>query len=353
MKLLTILTIRLQILNVLLVLPSLHSCDAGSLKKRLHLVNLHSNLHSNRKAMREYFIKLHLSVVLAGCTGVLGRLISLHEFPLTFLRVLFACVIIWLISFIRSDRKMPRRGHIPSLFFVGALLGLHWLFFYASIKASNVSVGVVCYSLVGFYSAVLEPLINHRRISVSELLLSLITLAGVTLIFGFDIQFRTGILLGAVSSLLASLFTIYNKRLGDLTQYPSPLMLRWELMGALAVLTAAIPIYFGFFEIAPVVPTLADLCWLLALASFCTIGLQLLQIQVLKKVSAFTVNLTYNLEPVYSIMLAIIFFNESAEMTPAFLAGMSMIILSVALQTISTYRSRRSQPEPMLQTTDE
>ena len=295
--------------------------------------------------MKEFFIRLHLSVILAGFTGVLGRLISIHEFPLTFLRVFFACIVIWLITFIRSDRMMPKRSHIPSLLFVGALLGLHWLFFYASIKASNVSIGVVCYSLVGFYSAVLEPLINRHRFLVRELLLSLITLGGVALIFGFDIQFRTGIILGAISSLLASLFTIYNKRVGDLTQYPSPLMLRWELVGALAILTVAIPFYFGIYEISPVVPTIADLCWLLVLASFCTVGLQLLQIQVLKKLSAFTVNLTYNLEPVYSILLAIIFFNESAEMTPAFLVGLSMIILSVALQTLSTYRERQSIAE--------
>lgn len=292
--------------------------------------------------MREYFIKLHLSVILAGFTGVLGRLISLHEFPLTLLRVLLASIVIWIISFAKADRMMPRRNHIPSLLFVGALLGMHWLFFYGSIKASNVSVGVVCYSLVGFYSAVLEPLINRSRFSVRELLLSLITLAGVMLIFGFDIQFRTGIILGAISSLLASLFTIYNKRVGDLTHYPAPLMLRWELLGALGILTIAIPFYFGFADISPVVPSVADLCWLLVLASVCTVGLQLLQIQVLKKVSAFTVNLTYNLEPVYSILLAIIFFNESAEMTPAFLTGLAMIILSVVLQTLSTMRARQS-----------
>lgn len=297
--------------------------------------------------MRELIIKLHLSVILAGFTGVCGRLISLHEFPLAFLRVLFACVIIWLITFVRADRMMPRRNHIPSLLFVGALLGMHWLFFYASIKASNVSVGVVCYSLVGFYSAVLEPLINHRGFSFRELLLSLITLAGVALIFGFDIQFRTGIVLGAISSLLASLFTIYNKRVGNLTQYPPTLMLRWELLGSLAILTVAIPFFIYFYEITPVVPSAADLGWLLVLASLCTVVLQLLQIQVLKKVSAFTVNLTYNLEPVYSILLAIIIFNESAEMTPAFLTGLSMIILSVILQTLSAYRARAPRPDPL------
>lgn len=302
--------------------------------------------------MKKFLIKLHLAVLLAGLTGVFGRLISVHEFPLTFLRVFFACIMIWIITFVRGDRTMPRRNHIPSLLFVGAFLGIHWLFFYASIKASNVSVGVVCLSLISFFSAFLEPLINHRKFSIRELLLSIITLGGVTLIFGFDIQFRTGIILGVISALLASLFTVYNKRVGDLTQYPSPLMLRWELTGAVAALTLAIPYYFGVYEISPVVPTVADLCWLLVLASVCTVGLQLLQIQVLKKVSAFTVNLTFNLEPVYSILLAIVFFNEAEEMTVSFLTGLSMIVLSVALQTLNTYQTRQSQLEPILQSPD-
>lgn len=292
--------------------------------------------------MKEYFIKLHISVILAGFTGVFGRLISLHEFPLTFFRVLIACAIIWMISIIRGDRRMPAGRDLPALLFVGALLGLHWLFFYASIKASNVSVGVVCYSLVGFYSAVLEPLILHRRFAVRELLLSLLTLIGLILIFGFDIQFRTGILLGALSSLLASLFTIYNKRVADATQYPAPMMLRWELSGALGIMLLASPLFITFYEGEQFLPDIIDFCWLLVLASFCTIGLQLLQIQVLKKVSAFTVNLTYNLEPVYSIILAIIFFHEAAEMTPAFLSGLTLIILSVALQTITTIRANRT-----------
>lgn len=292
--------------------------------------------------MKEYFIKLHISVILAGFTGVFGRLISLHEFPLTFFRVLLACAIIWMISIIRADRRMPAGRDLPALLFVGALLGLHWLFFYASIKASNVSVGVVCYSLVGFYSALLEPLILHRRFAVRELLLSLLTLIGLILIFGFDIQFRTGILLGALSSLLASLFTIYNKRVADATQYPAPMMLRWELSGALGIMLLASPLFITFYEGEQFLPDIIDFCWLLVLASFCTIGLQLLQIQVLKKVSAFTVNLTYNLEPVYSIILAIIFFHEAAEMTPSFVTGLSLIILSVALQTITTIHANKS-----------
>ena len=98
---------------------------------------------------------------------------------------------------------------------VGLLLGLHWVFFYGSIKASNVSIGVVCFSLVGFFTAFLEPLINCHRVSFKEVVFSLLTLFGVVLIFHFDTRYRLGIGLGIISSALAALFTITNKKIGN------------------------------------------------------------------------------------------------------------------------------------------
>ena len=58
-----------------------------------------------------------------------------------------------------------------------------------------------------------------------------------------------------------------------------------------------------------------------------------LQIQALKKLSAFTVNLTYNLEPCYTILLAFIFFGEARELNFSFYVGIVLVVLSVLLQT--------------------
>lgn len=296
--------------------------------------------------MKSILLKLHLSVLLAGFTGVFGRLISVHQFSLTFLRLLLASMMIWGMLLVgRKVMRIPARSAVAMLG-VGALLGLHWLFFYWSIKESNVSVGVVCYSLVGFFSAVMEPLLGRRRISWRDLSLSLLTLLGVGLIFGVDTKFRTGILLGCVSSFLASLFTICNRKVGESCEdTPSSLILGWEMTGGLLTMALLLPYYLNSVPLQAMAPGAMDLVWLILLASACTLGLQFLQIQVLRRISAFTVNLTYNLEPVYSILLAFLIFDEGSEISLAFYAGIVLIMVSVGLQ--SWFSSRESKtPAP-------
>ena len=219
---------------------------------------------------------------------------------------------------------------------LGLLLGLHWVFFYGSIKASNVSIGVVCFSLVGFFTAFLEPLINCHRVSFKEVVFILLSLIGVVLI---DTRYRLGIGLGIISSALAALFTITNKKIGN--NYSTSTMLLYEMVGGFIGLSCILPFYLRYFPVSTIVPGLLDFTYLLLLASVCTIGLYLLQIQVLKKISAFTVNLSYNLEPIYSIILAMLLFSEAKELNAAFYIGLGVIILSVILQTLSVIRSNK------------
>ena len=277
--------------------------------------------------MKEAFFKLHLSVLLAGATGIFGRLISLNEGLLVWYRMLLAGLLFALLSAVR--RRFPRIGwkEVFKIGGIGILLGLHWVFFYGSIKASNISIGVVCFSLVSFFTAFLEPWINRHRISVKEVLFSLLTLLGIALIFHLDTRYRQGILLGITSSVLAALFTITNKKVA--AGHDASTMLLYE-----------IPFYLRYFPVETIFPDVSDLIYLILLASVCTIGLYLLQIQVLKVVSAFTVNLTYNLEPVYSIILAMLFFHEARELNGAFYIGLGLIVLSVLLQTFAVFLPR-------------
>ena len=230
---------------------------------------------------------------------------------------------------------------VIKIFGVGLLLALHWIFFYGSIKASNVSIGVVCYSMVGFFTAILEPIINRHRISLKEIFFSLLTLFGVFLIFHFDTRYQIGILLGVVSSAFAALFTITNKKAGK--SHTSGAILLYEMVGGFACISCILPFYLHFFPVASLVPSTNDMINLLLLASVCTVGLYLLQIQVLKQISAFTVNLSYNLEPIYSIVIAMILFNEAKELNTAFYFGLGLIILSVVLQTMSVTIFKKRQ----------
>lgn len=290
--------------------------------------------------MKKDFLKLHISVLLAGFTGIFGKLITLNEGLLVWYRLLLSFVMFYLILFFA--RKIPHETSKDALKIsgLGTLLGLHFLFFFASIKYSNVSVGVVCYSLVGFFTAVFEPIIYKRSLSIVELLFSLIAVAGIGLIFNIDTHFQTGIILGIISAAIFAIYTIYNKIIE--VGKTSRSMLFYELLGGTVFVSLVLPLYMHFNSVKLVFPSLPDLSYLLILAFFCTIGLYILHIQVLKTISAFTVSLSGNLEPVYGILLAVLLFGEAKELTLTFYLGMFLIILSVFLQSLAALRPKEN-----------
>ena len=277
------------------------------------------------------FIQLHLSVFLAGFTGLFGKLITLNEVDIVWYRMFFTSLILLVFT------GLPRVGWKKFLQIAGcgALLGLHWMLFYCSIKASNVSIGVVCFALVGFFTAIFEPMIFRRRVSWAELLLSLITVAGLLCIFSFDARYRYGISIGVVSSAACALYAICNKKVS--VGVRSRTMLMYQMSGGIFGVSIIIPFYLMVVPAGQdviVIPAGSNLWWMLCHALFCTIGMYLLQIQALKQLSAFTVNLTYNLEPCYTILLAFLFFGEVRELNLSFYAGIALVILSVVLQTL-------------------
>ena len=282
---------------------------------------------------RKAFWQLHISVMLAGFTGLFGKLITLNEVDIVWYRMLFTSLILMVFT------GLPRVGWKKFLQIAGcgALLGLHWMLFYSSIKASNVSIGVVCFALVGFFTAIFEPIVFHRKVSWAELLLSLITVAGLLCIFSFDARYRYGIAIGVVSSAVCALYAIYNKKVS--VGVRSRTMLMYQMSGGIVGASLIIPLYLMVFpsqQPVVVIPEGSNLWWMLCHALFCTIGMYLLQIQALKQLSAFTVNLTYNLEPCYTILLAFLFFGEARELNLSFYIGISLVILSVLLQTRRT-----------------
>ena len=287
------------------------------------------------------YLRLHTGILLAGATGVFGRLISLSELPLVWYRMIIAAAVLWCVLYANKRLNMPSRAHLLKMSGCGVLLAIHWVLFYASIKASNVSIGVVCIALNGFFTAILEPLINRKRISIREILLSLITLAGILLIFGLETRYRTGILLGMLSSLFYTLFSISSKEVQTSTGQTSSIMLLTELASGWLALTLALPFYAMLYPEAALIPQPSDAIMILLFASVFTIGPFLTELQALRTISAFTVNLSYNLEPIYSIVLAMMLFDEGKELNAPFWAGVFLIILSVVLQTVISKKAKK------------
>lgn len=285
--------------------------------------------------MKKALIQLHVAVFLAGFTAILGKLIKLNEGLLVWYRLLITAITLLIIFFLKKEIKKLNGKEALQLFAVGTIVALHWVFFYASVKYANISVALVCFSATGFFTAVLEPLFFKKPVKIIELLLGLLAITGIYIIFDFHPQYKLGIFFGIISAFGSGLFPIFNSKFIK-KHNPETIML-YELSGGLIALTLLVPVYLIKFPAAYYLPTASDWGWLLVLAWLCTVISFQLQLNSLKKVSAFTANLSYNLEPVYGIIMAFIFFNEMNELNNQFFIGLGLILFAVILQMFRVY----------------
>lgn len=288
--------------------------------------------------MKKAFFQLHTAIFLAGFTGVLGRLITINEGLLVWYRMFFSALFLLALSlFTQKVKFLPWRQALP-LIGIGAIVALHWVFFYGSVKYANVSVSLVCFSTMGFFSSFLDPWISKRKMDLMEVLLGLMVMLGVYLIFHFDQDYRLGILYGIISSVLAATFTILNKKYVD--KHDAHIITFYELGGGWLSLNFILPFYLQFVSFSSFLPSVSDFIWLLVLSLLCTVLAFNLSIRALKKISPFTVNLSYNLEPVYGIVLAFVIYKEHMELGFSFYIGLFIIFLTVVLQSARVWKTR-------------
>jgi drug/metabolite transporter (DMT)-like permease len=180
----------------------------------------------------------------------------------------------------------------------------------------------------------------RRRIDMVEVFLGLLAIAGVYLIFNFYPEYKTGIIFGIISAMLACLFPIFNKKL--LNDFSATTLNVYEMTGGFIALCFILPVYLHFFPANYFMPTSKDWLWLIILSAVCTVFAFNLSLNSLKHISAFTTNLTYNFEPIYSILLAFIIFKENKFLGPGFYYGFALILLAVSLQMLRVYQDRKN-----------
>ena len=280
--------------------------------------------------MKPALLRMHIAVFLWGFTAVLGRLISLTEGPLVWWRLFITSVTLWVLFFFTGNVKRISLKDFFKIAGIGTLLSLHWLFFYGSVKYSNVSIALTCLSTTGLLSAVIEPLFFRKKVNLFELLLGLFALAGIGLIYISNLTFSTGIYVGLLSAVTTVVVSVLNKKI--VSGYDPMAITLYQLSGGFAGLTLMMPLYNYLFPTKYLVPQHYDWLWLILLSWVCTIFTFLLYISALKKVSAFTANLLLTLEPVYGIILAFIVFHENKELHNNFYIGFALICFAVVLQ---------------------
>lgn len=272
------------------------------------------------------YLRLHFIVLIWGFTGILGKLIPLPATELVCYRMFWAAVgiLVWALW---KNKKLilPLSAMLP-IVGVGCIVALHWVTFFAAIKVSNVSVAVGCMASATLFTAFIEPIIERKRIFWIEFVLGFGIIIGLYIITQFALQYYLGIILALVSAFLASLFGVLNK---VLTRRHDPIVISaYEMMAGFV----AVFLYTWFsntgFTQSPLNLHFIDVIYLLILAFVCTSYAFVTSVDLLKTLSAYTIAIAINLEPVYSIILAYFIFGDSEKMNLGFYLG-TLFVLSI------------------------
>ncbi|WP_256645418.1 DMT family transporter [Thermomonas paludicola] len=292
--------------------------------------------------------QIHFCVLLWGFTAILGKLITLPALPLVWWRMLLVVAALALLPKVwRGLAAMPTRTRWAYAG-IGALVALHWLTFYGAIKLANASVAATCLAFATPMTALVEPLLTRQRFRPGDLLLGLASLPGIWLVVGgVPVNMHAGIVAGVASAALVALFGTLNKRMVDAGDPLTVTAL--ELGAGTLVLTLLAPLMPrlipAFAGPLLVLPTGMDALWMLLLSMACTLLPFALCLVALRHLSAFTAQLSVNLEPVYAIVLAAVLFHEQQELTGTFYLGVAIILGVVFAQGLLASRRKPAHAE--------
>ena len=278
------------------------------------------------------YLHLHFLVLIAGFTAILGELISIEAIPLVWYRMTIAGVLMFLfIKFKKMSLKVPLKAVIR-FSIAGVIIALHWITFFAAIKASNISITLAMFSTGAFFASLIEPLFYKRKIIGYEIIFGFIVIAGVVLITQTELQYLLGIALGISSALFSTLFAVLNGQF--VKKYKASVISFYEFVSGVLFMSIFIAFTGDGFDASYFQLSSSDWICLFILASICTAYAFIASIHVMKHITPYTLVLTYNLEPIYGIVLAVILFPQTETMRPLFYIGAALIISTVLLNAM-------------------
>ena len=283
-------------------------------------------------------------VFLWGFTAILGKLIETNAQALTFYRMLFAAIFLFIfIRFAKKESIKVSKKLFIQLSAIGGFMAFHWLCFFYSIKVSNVSIALSCLSLSTLFASILEPIIFKRKIDISEVVMGIVIVICMGLIFKTEFQYKEGIFFGILTALFGTIFSVFNGKIFGKTS--SGNIIFYEIFSGFLILTAFLLMTGQIFQLNEI--STHDLTLVILLASVFTAFPMLESVSLMKYISPFTLIITVNLEPVYGIILAFFIFGESEQMSPIFY-GASLVMIS-AIIVNGVLKSRKNAAEKKLQ----
>jgi len=296
-------------------------------------------------SLKDYF-KLHFIVFIWGFSAILGKLMTIPSGEVVFFRTLFSAVVLaGLLSYRKRAFDIGASG-IAKTLATGLLIGAHWVLFFEAARVANISVCLAGLATTTFWTSLIEPLFTSRRVRLFEVFIGLVVIAGLYVVFQFEFDNALGLTLAIISALLAAMFSVLNSKF---TMRYNPYMITfYEMIGACVGVGLFLLVYQPLFmgqDFALAVPVGNDWIWLLLLVLVCTVYAYSDAVELMKRISAFTVNLTINLEPVYGIVMALAFFPDSEAMSSGFYFGTLIIVVAVLSYPVINKRLKHKAME--------
>jgi len=273
------------------------------------------------------YVELHIAVIFWGFSAILGDLIEMSWYMITWWRVLLASASLLIICRLFQANLRITMGQTLKYTGIGVLVAIHWLTFFGSIKYANASVALITYATAAFMISILEPLILRTQISKIEVCLGVVIIVAMAMVVqGIDLSMRLGLILGLISAFLSALFGVINKKL--VTDGDPLVITTFEMLSASLFLSVLLPIWLWQTQ-DQIMPVAWDWVYLSILAFGCTSFAFLISIRTLQYISVFAQSVVMNLEPIYGIILAVIILGDHKDLTAGFYLGAFIIMCSV------------------------
>ena len=290
----------------------------------------------------KHYLHLHFLVFIAGFTAILGELITIGSLALVWYRMSIAGIIMFVfIKVTRLNTKISKKA-VLQFSIAGVIIALHWITFFESINQANISIALAMFSSGAFFASFIEPIFFKRKILLYEIIFGLIVIIGVILITSSEMDYINGIILGLLSALFSTLFAVINGKF--IENHNATIISFYEFISGVVFLTVFILLSGSSFDAEFFTLSNSDWLYIFILASVCTAYAFIGAVEVMRYISPYTVILSYNLEPLYGIGLALILFPEKEKMSPQFYIGAILVLGVVLLDAIfKNYKKRKSK----------
>ena len=266
---------------------------------------------------------LHIMVVILGLTGVFGKLISLSAIYLVWYRMGIAFISIAIFLAFKKQLFSISKKDFLGLLGVGALVTFHWLCFFESIKVSTVSVAVVCLATSSLFSALIEPFFFKRKFLFYEVIMGVLVVLALAFIMGTETKYFWGYFYGIIAALLATLFTLFNAKYINKVGAAKITMI--EMLSGVIIISCIL-FFQQDYTVFTTKISVTDLTYLILLGTICTAMVFVWLTEIMRHITPYSLIMAINLEPVYSIIFALIIFGDNELMSSSFYLGSCVII---------------------------